>query len=172
MRPLHALLAAVGFILGDGRPVGGTRTAAPRKRRPHAGLTRIEKAHLRAADRKRVRDRLAWDETKRVLTLAEDQELRLLRLRRGKLARRMARGAKRSINARLRAGVERRRLQALGRATHRPTPRPAPTAAPLHVDRRITRAVRRQILREEGHPLTGRQWRRLRKALARQERAS
>jgi len=45
-------------------------------------------------------------------------------------------------------------------------------APPMRLGHRIPRAARQMLLREEGRPLSGRQWKQLRKAARRQERAS
>lgn len=119
------------------------------RRRHRAAPTAVDKAHLRAADRKRELDKLSrywWP-----LTLEEKARLRTLQLERGKLARRMARR---------RARADRKK----GR-------KPAATR-PLHLGSRIPKSARVLLLREEGRPSSGRQWRQLRKAARRQERAS
>lgn len=46
----------------------------------------------------------------------------------------------------------------------RPAPLPLP---PFHVDARVPRRLRAGLLREQGRPVTGRQWKRYRKALRR-----
>lgn len=142
MRIFTPLLAAIGSLLAADPVLNAQR------RRQKAAPTVNDKARARAADRKRELDRLArqqlWG------TLSDDEKLRLvqLRLRRGKLARRMAR---------------------------RPKPRAkgaVPAAAkPLRLGQRIPHAGRVLLLQQEGRPISGRQWRHLRKAARRQERA-
>ncbi len=78
-------------------------------------------------------------------------KLASLRRQRGRLARRMKR--------------RRKSLGFLGKRRSQPS-------RPLHADQRITRRLRVAILRAEKRPVSGRQWRHLRKAMAHRERAS
>lgn len=90
---------------------------------------------------------------------AELAHLRSLEtLSRGKAGRRMARRRWFGIGRTVRA------LKLYGSRTSG-TP-------PMHLGARIPRAVRAVLLREEGRPVSGRQWTKLRKAARRQERAS
>lgn len=77
------------------------------------------------------------------------------RLARGRLGRRMLRGKVWGI------GVLTRTIKA-GKQKARPTP--------LQVDGRIPRALRAVILRQDGRPVSGRQWRKLVKAERRREK--
>ena len=83
---------------------------------------------------------------------------RLERLSRSKWGRRMARRRAFGIGKTVRA------LKLYGSRTAGSTP--------MHLGARIPRAVRAVLLRQEGRPVSGRQWTKLRKSLARQERAS
>lgn len=141
MKRFRGLLGALGALLAIDPELHTQR------RRQRAAPTDIDKAHTRAADRKRERDRLSrpwWP-----LTLEEKARLETLRLQRGKLARRMAR-----------------------RPRKREKNTIPPATKPLHLGHRIPASARVLLLREEGRPVSGRQWRHLRKAARRQERAS
>lgn len=117
------------------------------RRRQRAAPSEAQKAQALAADRKREIDRLSrywWPRT-----VEEQARLRTLQLQRGKLARRMARRPKK------------RDRKAIPPATQ-----------PLRLGHRIPKAGRVLLLREEGRPVSGRQWRQLRKAARRQERVA
>lgn len=104
MSRLGGLLASVAALFSLGADDGGTPA-----RRSRPGMSAIDKAHRRAADRKATLDHLSRiDLWGGYLTPTERADLRTLRLTRGKLARRMGRQHKRSINRRLRAAAERR----------------------------------------------------------------
>lgn len=113
-------------------------------------VTAEEQAHMRAARRAHRLRSLAGAVT---LTGAEFAELARLRRLRGKAARRLTR---------------RRREQPVGllkSGDRKP--------APLRLNgNRIPRAARVLLLNEEGRAITGRQWKKLRKAARRQERAA
>ncbi len=142
MRSFAPLLAAIGSLLAAD-PVLNVQ-----RRRQKAAPTAIDKAHARAADRKRELDRLSREDARGLLTALEVERLRHLQLQRGKLARRIARRPKK------------RRKGAVPAA-----------AKPLRLGQRIPHAARVLLLKQEQRPISGRQWRQLRKAARRQERA-
>lgn len=104
MSRLRGLLASVAALFALDAGNGETQA-----RRLQKGPSAIDRAHQRAADRRRTLDRLTFLEAFGYkLTPEEAADLRTLRLTRGKLARRIGRQRKRSINQRLRAAAERR----------------------------------------------------------------
>lgn len=119
------------------------------RRRQKAAPTANEKAQARAADRKRELDRLSREDARGLLTAQEVERFRHLQLQRGKLARRMARRPKKRTRGAVPAAVK-----------------------PLRLGQRIPHAGRVLLLQQEGRPISGRQWRQLRKAARRQESAS
>lgn len=115
MSRLGGLLASLAALFSLGADGNGTPT-----RRLRPSVSAIDKAHQRAADRKRALDRLsALEGYGYILTPEMAADLRYLRLTRGKLARRMGRQRKRSINRRLRAAAERRVARGVRRRRER-----------------------------------------------------
>ncbi len=147
MSRLHPLLAAIGSLFAIDPEL------AAKRRRHRAAPTAIDKAQSRAADRKRELDRLSLEDVRGCLTAPELERMQHLRLRRGKLARRLAR--RKPIRRGRKVVPDRRR----------------PEQA-LHVDRGTPRALKREILRQEGKSYSPRQWRRFERAARRAERAS
>lgn len=136
--------------LAEGRMVAGlTPDAASRSSRPRATSRGKRIQELRQRERAIAISRESYAE---LLHLEE-----LERRSRSKLSRRMARRRAFGIGKTVRAIKARRRR---------------PDAPPLRLGNRIPRGARQMLLREEGRPLSGRQWKQLRKAARRQERAS
>lgn len=150
------LLAALGAILAS--PLGEGRGRAKSLSAP----SDVQRAHDRAAWRRRrlqvLSFRSHYFHGPGGLTREERAEYDRLRLQRGPLSRRMARAKAHGI------GTTRRKIR--DRRGGKP---PAP--APLRLGHRMPRQVRVLLLRAEGRPITGRQWKRLRKSARRQERA-
>lgn len=146
MTRLRGLIAALGALMAGDPVLHASR------QRHRAGPTAIEKAHTRAADRAAERNRLSRKCLWGSLNEQDAARYLALRLQRGPAARRMRRAAA-------------RKMAAGGRRRDRSAP------MPLRLGSRIPRLAREQLLRAEGRPLTGRQWRQLRKASRRQERA-
>lgn len=142
MRMFPPLLAAIGSLFAADPVLHAQR------RRQKAAPTANDKAQSRAADRKRELDRLSLEDARGCLTAPELERMQHLRLRRGKLARRMARRPKKRTKGAVPAASN-----------------------PLRLGQRIPHAGRVLLLQQEGRPISGRQWRQLRKAARRQERA-
>lgn len=149
------LLAALGAILasplGEGRGRAKSRRNAPRERR----------AQMKHAARLSRWRELAWRAGQGPGALTDEERVQYdrLRLQRGRLSRRMARAKVHGI------GKTRRKIR--DRRGGKP-----PAAAPLRLGHRVPRQVRALLLRQQQLPPTGRQWKKLRKAARRQERAS
>lgn len=139
---LSGLLASLGALLTAFGADGRSRVQA----------TAIDRAHARAAARRSRLEYLQALDGRRLLLAPEAcAELQRLRLSRGKIARRMAR----------------QRARAAKKKGRTPGATPA-----LRLGDRIPRTFRLAILRADGRPVSGRQWRQLRKAARRQEGAA